>query len=297
MTTPLNRLMSGLRALIWRSRNERALDDELRAYLDIAIERKIADGLTREAATRAAAVEIGSLEAIKDRVRDVGWETHLDTFLQDLRFAIRSLIRTPRFTIPALLTLALGIGATAAMFSVMRPVLLEPLPYREPDRIIAVWETARGGASRNGITPANFLAWRERIRTLEHFGMVGPRTSTMTLNGDPVQIAGLTVSSDVFRALGVQPALGRAYTADEDGDRTVVILSYEFWQRALGGRADVLGVALTMDGERRNVIGVMPPRFTLAGQNADFLIPYNLTMEQFRDVAGTRRLVCRCAPS
>jgi putative ABC transport system permease protein len=172
------------------------------------------------------------------------------------------------------------------MFSVMQAVLLEPLPYRDPDRVIAVWETARGGATRNGISAANFVAWRERARTLEHLGMVGPRTSTMVLDGDPVQVAGLNVSSDVYDALAVRPALGRPYSAAEDGSRTVVILSHEFWQRALGGRADVLGVTLTMDGDRRLVIGVMPPRFTVAGQNADFLVPFNLTMEQFRGTRG-----------
>jgi putative ABC transport system permease protein len=284
--SPFNRFVSGLRALLRKNRTERDLDEEQRAYLDMAIEQKISSGLPRDAATRAARAEFGSVEAVKERVRDVGWEAHIDSLVQDVRFGVRSFFRTPSFTIPALLTLALGIGATAAMFSVIRTVMLEPLPYREPDRIVAVWETTRGGLTRNSIAPANFVASRERARALEYLAMVGPRSVAMTLNGEPLQIAGLTASSEVFRALDVGPALGRAYTAAEDGSTGVIVLSHEFWQRALGGRLDVLDLALTTDGERRTVIGVMPPRFTIAGQHADFLMPYDLTTEQLRAARG-----------
>ena len=155
-------------------------------------------------------------------------------------------------------------------------------------------------ASRNAIAPANFVVWRERARTLDHLGMVGPRTLAIMLNGQPLQVTGLTASSDVFRALGVQPALGRVYTAEEDGGNDVIVLSHEFWQRALGGRADVLGTALTADGERRTVIGVMPPRFSIAGQNADFLVPYGLRRSSSAPLEGaevrTRWRDCTMAP-
>ncbi len=258
----------------------------MRTYLDAAVEAKTADGLPHHAALRAARAEMGSVEAIKDHVRDVGWETHLDAFARDLRYGMRSLVRAPRFTVPSLLTLALGIGATAAMFSVLGAVLLEPLPYHEPDRVVAVWETNRGGTVRNGIAPANFVEWRERARTLDHLGMVGPRGLAIMLNGQPLQVSGVTVSSDAFHALGVQPALGRVYTAEEDSGSDVIVLSHEFWQRALGGRADALGTALTADGERRTVIGIMPPRFSIAGQDADFFVPYGATVERFRATRG-----------
>jgi putative ABC transport system permease protein len=280
------RFIAGLRALIGRSRIERELDEELRTYLDAAVQAKTAHGLPQHAAVRAARVEMGSTEAIKDHVRDVGWETHLDAFVRDLQYGVRSLLRSARFTVPSLLTLALGIGATAATFSVVGAVLLEPLPYHQPDRVLAIWETNRGGTSRNGIAPANFVVWRERARTLDHLGMVGPRGLAIMLNGQPVQVSGLMVSSDVYRALGVQPALGRVYTVEEDAGNDVIVLSHEFWQRGLGGRPDVLGTALTADGERRTVIGVMPPRFTIAGQIADFFVPYGATVEQFRAARG-----------
>jgi putative ABC transport system permease protein len=180
----------------------------------------------------------------------------------------------------------LGIGATAAMFSVLGAVLLEPLPYHEPDRVVAIWETNRGGTTRNGIAPANFVEWRERARTLDHLGMVGPRGLAIVLGGQPLQVTGLTVSADAFRALGVQPVIGRVHGVEEDSGSDVIVLSHEFWQRALGGRGDVLGTALTADGDRRTVIGVMPPRFSIAGQPADFFIPYGATVERLRATRG-----------
>src|SRR5436309_6123222 len=211
----------------------------------------------------------------------------LEDSLRDLRHGVRMLRRAPAFTVAALATLALGIGATSAIFSVVRTVMLDPLPYREPDRIVAIWETNRGATSRNVIAPANFVAWRERTRTLEHLGMVGPANLVMMLDGQPSSISGLMLSADVFAALGVQPALGRAYTIDEDlgGRSTVIVLSYEFWQSRLGGR-DVLGTTLSTGSGPATVIGVMPRGFTVVGQKADFLVPYGQSLEQLRAVSG-----------
>jgi hypothetical protein len=213
----------------------------------------------------------------------------LEDSLRDLRRGTRMLRQAPGFAAAALLTLALGIGATSAIYSLVRAVMLEPLPYRDPDRLVAVWETNRGGTSRNVIAPANFVAWRERARTLEHLGMVGPTGAAMIINGQAVDTSGLAVSADIFRALGVQPAIGRAYTPEEDlggGNSAVIVLSHEFWQRRLGGRADVLAMTIPTDDGPRSVIGVMVPGFTIVGQKADFLIPYGQTLAQLRAVSG-----------
>ena len=213
--------------------------------------------------------------------------TLLEDSVRDLRHGARVLRQAPGFAAAALVTLALGIGATSAIYSLVRTVMLEPLPYRDPDRIVAVWETNRGGTSRNVIAPANFVAWRERVRTLEHLGMVGPAGAAMIINGQPVDTAGLTVSADVFRALGVQPALGRAYTPEEDfGGSAAIVLSHEFWQRRLGGRRDVLGLTIPTDDGPRTVTGVMAPGFTIVGQKAEFLIPYAQTVAQLRAARG-----------
>ena len=211
----------------------------------------------------------------------------IEDSLRDIRHGIRMLRRSPGFTAAALLTLALGIGATSAVFSVVRAVMLEPLPYRDPDRLVAVWETNRGGTSKNVIAPANFVAWRERVRTLEHLGMVGPANLVLMIDGHASNVSGLSVSADVFAALGVTPALGRAYTNEEDfsGSSSVIVLSHEFWQHRLGGR-DVLGTSISTAGGPATVIGIMPPGFTIVGQKADFLVPFGQSLEQLRAVSG-----------
>src|SRR5215207_9683799 len=137
--------------------------------------------------------------------------------VRDLRYAVRSFFRAPRFTIPAVLALALGIGATSAIFSVVRGVLIEPLPYRDPDRIVSIWEgNAARNRSRNVIASANFVAWKERNRSFEYLGMTGPARLNIILAGQPYEISGGVASSDVFKALGVQPLLGRTFSAQED---------------------------------------------------------------------------------
>ena len=209
--------------------------------------------------------------------------------LQDLRFALRSFVRSPRFTIPAVLALALGIGSTSAIFSVVNGVMLKPLPYRDPDRIVVVWENnLKRNRPRNVIGAANYAAWRERTRTLEHLAMVGPARLNIVMGGQPEEVSGLLASSHTFPALGVQPAIGRSYTSreDEDGSDNVIVLGYEFWRRRFNGREDVLGSTLVTNGVPRIVIGIMPPDFTVVGQRADFLIPYGWTMERLRSAPG-----------
>jgi putative ABC transport system permease protein len=266
---------------------ESRLDEEIRFHVDQQTEKNLRVGMNPEDARRHALLKFGGLEYTKEAARDEVRPGLLEDSLRDLRHGWRVLRRAPGFTAAALVTLALGIGGTSAMFSVVRTVMLEPLPYRQPDRIVAIWETLPSG-NRNVIAPANFVAWRERIRTLEHIGMVGPASVLMVIDGQPSEVAGLNFSSDVFRTLGVQPALGRAYTPEEDfrPNAGIIVLSHEFWQGRLGGRPDVLQMTVTVDGERRNVIGVMPPAFTVVGRKADFLIPIGVTIEQLRTTPG-----------
>jgi putative ABC transport system permease protein len=213
----------------------------------------------------------------------------MSTLLQDLRFALRSFIRAPRFSVPAILALALGIGATSATLSVVRGVMLEPLPYRAPDRIVTIWETNPGrDIRRNVIAQANFVAWRERTRSFEHLGMVGPARLSLIVGNTPDEVEGMFASSDVFAALGVQPAIGRAYTSNEDvqGNEQVMVVSHDFWQTRLGGRPDIVGTTIRANGVPRTVLGVMPEGFTVAGQKASFLIPYGWVMERLRAAQG-----------
>jgi putative ABC transport system permease protein len=208
---------------------------------------------------------------------------------RDLRVAARSFLRTPRFTIPALLALALGIGSTSAIFSVVRGVMLRPLPYSNPDRIVVVWENnlARN-RPRNVIAPSNFVEWRERNRSFTHLGMATAFRMNFMLGGQPEEVVGTMASSDLFPVLGVTPALGRAYGPSEDlehNDR-VIIVSHEFWRTRLGGRTDVIGMAINTDGIPRTLVGVMPDGFTLFGEKTSFLVPYGWTPTELRETPG-----------
>ncbi len=208
---------------------------------------------------------------------------------QDLRFGLRSFMRAPRFTIPALLALALGIGASSATFSVVRGVMLAPLPYEQPDRVVVVWESnLKRNRPRNVISPANFLEWRARNGSFDELAMVGPARLTLLLGGQPEEVAGLAASSNVFAALGVQPAHGRAYTSaeDENGHDMVMVVSHEFWQTRLGGSPSVLNTTISTNGQPRTIVGVMPPGFTVMGQRAAFLVPYGWRLAQMRSSPG-----------
>ena len=212
-----------------------------------------------------------------------------DTLLQDLRFAFRAFARAPRFTVPAIVALALGIGATSAIFSVVRGVMLKPLPYRDPDRIVSIWETNVSRNQTRGIVAgANFVEWRERSRSFDSLGLVGPTRLNLMLNGQPYEISGMAASADVFAALGAAPALGRAFTATEDlvGHDAVIILGFDFWQSRLGGRSEVVGSTIATNGISRTVVGVMGPEFTIEGQRADFYIPFGWTIEGLRAAPG-----------
>jgi putative ABC transport system permease protein len=207
----------------------------------------------------------------------------------DLVIAVRSFARTPRFTIPAVLAVALGIGSTSAIFSVVNGVMLTPLPYRDPDRIVVVWENnLKRNRPRNVIGAANFVEWIARTRSLDHLAMVGPARLTVMIGGQPEEVAGLSASSGMFPALGVAPSLGRAYgpTEDIEGHHEVVVLGHDYWRSRFNGSPDVVSTKVMMNGVPRTILGVMPPGFTVVGQRADFLIPYGWTIERLRSAPG-----------
>ncbi len=286
--TRLTAAWQWLRSIVRRNALERGLDDEMQFHIDQQTEKFIRGGMSPTDARRRAMLRFGGVARVHEETRDEIRPALLDDSIRDIRFGTRVLRRAPGFTLAALATLAIGIGATAAIFSVVRTVMLEPLPYRDPDRLVGIWETTQDGVTQNVIAPANYVAWRERSRTLEHHGMVGPDGLTAIVNGEPDKLRGLDFSYDLFTALGVQPMLGRAYTFEEDlgGKGGVIILSHEYWQARLGGRRDVVGMKLSTDGGPRIVIGIMPPGFTVAGDKFDFLIPFAQTPEQLRAYRG-----------
>ena len=184
----------------------------------------------------------------------------MQTLLKDLRYGLRMLTKNPGVSAIAVLTLALGIGANTAIFSVVSAVLLNPLPYKDPDRLVSIWEnTPEHGKSR--AAPANFLDWKKQNTVFQDVAAFGGATATLTGDGDPEQLSGTAVTPGYFEVVGVQPALGRAFQAEEYqlGRDQVVILSHGLWQRRYGGDKNIIDRKITLDGSSWTVIGVMPP--------------------------------------
>jgi putative ABC transport system permease protein len=185
----------------------------------------------------------------------------MDTVIQDLRYAVRTLLKSPGFTLVAVLTLALGIGASTAIFSVVNGVMLKPLPYDAPDRLVVVWES-KGGAAHNVVNPGNYLDWRARARSFSEMALFS--WSGLTFAGDhPERVEGLSVTADLFGVLGVRPLIGRVFLpadADSGGPRAVV-LSYELWARQFGADSGIVGRSVAVVGGSARVVGVMPPGF------------------------------------
>ena len=188
--------------------------------------------------------------------------------LSDLKHGVRVLLRTPLFTICTIAALAIGIGATTALFSVVHALLIRPLPYPNADSLVVMWEhNLPRNRPRNVISPANFLAWRERSRSFERMAVFTQNRATLTNAGEPQELATIIVSANIFEVLGVSPALGRGFAAGEDrpdAERTMV-LSHAAWLRQFGGTADIIGKQLTLDGDPVTVIGVMPRGFEIFG--------------------------------
>lgn len=199
----------------------------------------------------------------------------MGNLLADLRYGLRLLLRSPGFTLVAILTLALGIGANTAIFSVVDAVLIRPLPYSDADRLVMVWEDASFVSfPRNTPAPANYVDWKNRNRSFSDMAAMRFRQATLTDESSPELAVGSGVTWSFFSLLGVQPQMGRAFTADEDKpDTRVVILSHGLWQRRYGGDPKLVGRAIRMNGEETTVIGVMPSYFRFPDKTTEYWVP------------------------
>ena len=285
--------------LIGRDRLETTLDAEMRVYLDEMTERKIRQGIPPAEARRQVLLEADGVDQVKERVRDTWLGTGIETTIRDVHYAVRTLRRSPGFTITALLSLALGIGANTAIFTVVNAVLLKPLPFPEPERLVHLWETKPSeGVSRDFVEPFNFLDWRDRTRSFEGMAAVVGMITNLTGEGDPVALNGTQVSPAYFSILGVAPALGRVFSAEDGqpGHDPVVILSYGLWQSKFGGDASALGRTVMINGAPNTIIGVMPSRFTLPKYNADLWMTLPITRTKEWEGARYLSVVARLKP-
>ncbi|MGH7649546.1 MAG: ABC transporter permease, partial [Gemmatimonadaceae bacterium] len=212
----------------------------------------------------------------------------MSTLLQDLRYAIRTLLRSPGFAIIAIVTLALGIGANTALFSVVDGVLLDPLPYPEPGRLVALYGKAPG-TEHSPISYPNFLDWQRDTRAFSSIALYHNEDYNFTGAGEAERVAGYMISSSFFHTLGVGPLLGRVFRSDDDviGAGPVVVLGGGFWKRRFGGSRAIIGTSIDLNGTAYTVIGVMPPDFTFYGHDRDVYTPIGQWDDPtFHDRAG-----------
>ncbi len=204
----------------------------------------------------------------------------MGAFLSELRYALRLLRRSPGFTFAVVAVLALGIGSNAAIFSALDQIVIRPLPYRAPDRLVTLWEDFSAfGQAKNRVSPATLLEWRARSRTLEQIAAyAGPRNMDLSGGGQPEEALGMSVSANLLPMLGVQPLLGRVFSSGEEGpEAKVAILSYRLWQRRFGGDAAIVGHPVAMNGESYTILGVMPPAFSFPDRDTALWMPLGLS--------------------
>jgi len=266
----LRSIAGGLRSLFRKEQVSQELDEELNGFLELAAQEKMKQGMSRNDALRAVRLERGSLEVTKEVVRCAGWEFFVDTLWQDLRYGQRVLRKSPGFTTVAVLTLALGIGATTAMFSVVNGILLKPLPYPHPERLVEVGLDLPGINQFNWpLSPVEYFTFREQGRTFQDIGLYytgfggNLYSANVTGLGRPEHVPALGVTDGVLPILEVTPLLGRSFTRadDEPGSSDTVMITYGYWRSKFGGDRSVIGKTIDIDGKPSTIIGVLPQRF------------------------------------
>ena len=261
----LHDLLFRLRTILRLRAAESELDDELRFHLEREVAKHVNSGMSAADALRRARLEFGGLDQVKDECREARGVSFIETLLQDLRYAARTLRHSPAFTACAVLTLALGIGANTAIFSVVNSVLLNPLPYPNPQELVA--------ARQNDSLP-NLKDIQRQANSFAGSGGLNISPMDFTGNGEPARVHAAHVDAGLLPTLGVKPMLGRWISADEDvkgGPRNVVV-SYPFWRDFLSGDPHILGKGIRLSGNSYTVIGVMPRDFTLPKERADVFV-------------------------
>jgi putative ABC transport system permease protein len=263
----LRRLANVFRPGELRSEN----DEELRYHVEARTADNLAAGMSREEARADALRRFGGRAVALDETHEADTFTWLETILQDLRYGVRNMCSNPFVTLVAMLSLALAIGASTAIFSVVDFVLLRALPYRDPDRIALLWTSNRNGGRANASVP-NFDDLKSRSRTFENLAMYRETDASFTVNGEPHWIEYAWVYGDYFRLLGRSPVVGRVFSPDS-GDPREVVLSYRLWQGRFRGSADVIGRTVNVSGIDFQVIGVMPEGFGFPSKETQLWAP------------------------
>ncbi|HSG82057.1 MAG TPA: ABC transporter permease, partial [Gemmatimonadota bacterium] len=259
-------LREAFEALFRRAKSEAELDDEIRFHIEMEVEKNVRAGMSPEEARRAAHLRFGGVEGVKEQVREERGTRALEDLLQDLRYALRQMRKSPGFASVAVLTLALGIGANTAVFSVMHKVVLSPLDYQEPDRLVRIYQVlTENPENRNWVSGAAYLDYREQLESVESVtAMYNYRDNGFTLTGfgPPQRVTMLPVSSDYFDVYRARPLIGRGfYREEERRSARVAVLSHRLWMALSDGDPAILQRRLVLDGDAFEVVGVMPAGF------------------------------------
>src|SRR5690348_3117833 len=269
-------------------RQEQEMSDEFESHLQMHMEDNLRAGLSPEEARRQALIKLGGLDQTKERYRDRQGVPMLETLMQDVRYAGRMLRKNPGFTVVAVLTLALGIGANTAMFSVIDAVILRPLPYKDPDRLVLIKERIpMVGPLPITVCAPDVIEFQRENTVFESVAAFRFGQSDLSGEAEPERVNADRVNANLFSLLGIQPVIGRTFTADEDQPgQHLAILSYGTWQHRFGLRPDVIGRTVTLDRVAYRVIGVMPQSFVFPlqamnqGKAADLFVPMAFTKEE-----------------
>ena len=292
----LSDLLIRLRALFRRKSMEAELDEELRAHMEHQVHKYVQSGLAVEEARRRARLEFGGLDQVKEECRDARGVNLIETTLQDIRYGLRKLARSPGFTAVAVATLALGIGANTLIFSVVNAAILHPLPFRDAGRLVTQWATSPtvGYSGPGSLTDKDYMEWRDQNRVFSDIAAFRGQPTNLTGVGEPVRLIGATITASLLHVLEVNPALGRAFAPEEEaaGHNRVVLLADRLWRSRFGSDPAVLGKAIKLDGEFYSVIGVMPEGFGFPNE-ADVWTPLTLKSEEHN---ATLQIVARLKP-
>ena len=287
----MRKFLASISNLFRRRRVEGDLDAEVRGYAALLEDERTRDGMNSYEAKRSARIEMGGPEQVKEEVRSARSGAWLETLSQDIRFGARTLRKNPGFTAIVVLTLALGIGANSAIFSVVDAVLLRPLPYRQPERLVTVFESKAPNdfLSRGAVSPANFLDWRVQNSVFDQIGAVMLPGYNITGTDRPERIFGANISGGMLHMVGSQPLLGREFDAADDrpGAAPVLMISQSLWQRRFGGDPQIIGKSLRMGTVSFTVVGILPADLQFPLSDLDVWVPLEQIIPprdmQFRD--------------
>jgi predicted permease len=294
-------IAQGLRRLLRWDATRNQTDEELRSYFETSVQEKMRDGMSREAAWHEARVEMGSIEAAKESVADVGWEAVADSLWRDLRYAVRTLRRSPAFASVAVLILALGIGANTAIFGLMDALLIRSLPVSHPEELVLPYRVLSNGRLQSDFLYPIFEQFRDRNRSFSGIFALDSASTTVRIDGQPEMASTDFVSGNYFDVFGVQAIAGRTLTPadDQPGNSAAAVISYSYWQRRFAHDVSIIGKTIYAGGIPFTVVGITPATFfgtNVGGRSADLYLPMTVHPQLGLKDHDTYDLVARLRP-